>query len=1321
MRHLLKNKWLLGIIMAFGFMFSLTCCGQQVSAYTGQAYYNCINSSGGRGHISSVQWACEVAVNYACCLWIGSSTGTDTTVYVDEGQATAYATYWGMCTGDHDTAAVNVYVEGDNGSIAGTDYAPRGSWGYPRSSSTTINVSQFISGLTPTTYGSEKHYTRNVNIHRCNAEDRTSCAWQESDVTLVMREANRTLRMKAIDTNGASLSYLMPDKTVTVKSGTYASLTASNLISYGYRKVKWGWSTWSGYWWDDTDLTYGRVLDEDLTIYAVYKLDQKTLTMKAIDQDGNSLSRLVADKTATVINGEYASLTASSLTGYTKKWWGTSTSSNTWWSDIGMTYGEYLYNDEVIYAVYERHEFSGRARVFEGDSTSGTTYKDTGFVQSNNTQTLNMNCLNSGCKATFDLMLKTVRGSAAVSYTVYRSQNGGSNVTQSTYPLYYPAMGGTNIQIYRNGRYESAFTETLLPGQTVCYSVNFYPLGSYSNTTTAKVEACAHANPSKFEGLAKVTTPSGAKTLGWRDSSASDTQNVSGCKLSGCTVTFEHNLRRVSGIGSTPYTITRTSNYTSKTGNATLKNETETFSGIANGTGKQEYSESITLVPGQVVCEILSFKPNNDVVNVASNAQIKVCASALGNAQPDDPRDPATMNDDSYSDAFLDMRVKNPEGPNKYRKYQKNVYAKPGQTLSYRATYNPLLQYAYSVISQKFRLNGSGTIYPTNYVNSSSTLGTLYNTYKGSAYGNWNNSFTVKSDTDSFASPYFQNFNYPNGKTDKRITTNQHRVVTSEVGRNLSETAETNLNSNTQTTPGQITFTADGSNNNVGNVYTANRSSQANAYVPYNYDTKLSIEEKPADVVQDVIYAGEEKEIKYEIDVIPKTNPETTDGSDEQKYATIMRDAISKVIIYRGAEKGPSDGWGSGKTDELCNYFGVVHSESTCFYANEKTETLNPSGNLNGDQHNLQLKMQVPDIKAGLQLCVAVASYPSNSGAATNWNDPEGSHKWRISKSRCFTVAKKPLFEIWGGGVYSGGTIKTSVMMKNNLKGIGNIENGVMVFSSWAEQIVNAQGAANGIASGAATGRANNVAGGGTLERASENYCNNRVPLSIANYASQAFNLCTNQSITGMSGISAVITNKQSLVGTLPNEDSQVYTYSAPVTIGLNNAGDKTVIRYNSNSDITLGASSANKGKTHIIKTTGNVTISGNIDYQGGQYNNMSDIPKVIIYGNNINIACGVSVVKAILIAENVMDTCPYTDINAKPNSNRLTVTGAIIANELYFNRTYGAATGVNSKVAAEIVNYDVSTVLWGRAKSDPGNEHKNLTAVYQHEIAPRY
>ena len=314
------------------------------------------------------------------------------------------------------------------------------------------------------------------------------------------------------------------------------------------------------------------------------------------------------------------------------------------------------------------------------------------------------------------------------------------------------------------------------------------------------------------------------------------------------------------------------------------------------------------------------------------------------------------------------------------------------------------------------------------------------------------------------------------------------------------------------------------------------------------------------------------------------------------------------------------------------------------------------------------------------------------------------------------------MFEVWGGGLYSGGTIKTSVMTKNNLKGIGNITGGKMVFSSWVEQIVNAQGIANGIASGAATGRASNVAGGGTLEGGSQNYCNNRVPLSLANYSSHATTgICPNNQVTGRSGISAVISNKESLVGTLPNEDAQVYNYSAPATITLNNSTAKSIIRYNSTSNLTINGSTANTGKTHIIKATGNVVINGNINYQGATYSNMSDIPKVIIYGDNITIACGVSVVKAILIAEKDLDTCPTTDINARQNSRRLTVTGAIITNKLFLNRTYGAATGVNSKEPAEIVNYDVSTVLWGRAKSDPDNEHKNLTAVYQHEIAPRY
>ena len=61
------------------------------------------------------------------------------------------------------------------------------------------------------------------------------------------------------------------------------------------------------------------------------------------------------------------------------------------------------------------------------------------------------------------------------------------------------------------------------------------------------------------------------------------------------------------------------------------------------------------------------------------------------------------------------------------------------------------------------------------------------------------------------------------------------------------------------------------------------------------------------------------------------------------------------------------------------------------------------------------------------------------------------------------------------------------------------------------------------------------------------------------------------------------------------------------------------------------------------------------------------------------------------------------------------------MTDNLLLNRTYGAATGINSKIPAETVNYDVSTILWGRAKVDPNNKHRNLTAVYTHELAPRY
>ena len=76
--------------------------------------------------------------------------------------------------------------------------------------------------------------------------------------------------------------------------------------------------------------------------------------------------------------------------------------------------------------------------------------------------------------------------------------------------------------------------------------------------------------------------------------------------------------------------------------------------------------------------------------------------------------------------------------------------------------------------------------------------------------------------------------------------------------------------------------------------------------------------------------------------------------------------------------------------------------------------------------------------------------------------------------------------------------------------------------------------------------------------------------------------------------------------------------------------------------------------------------------------------------------------------------------INEKINSTQLIIDGTIITDKLIANRTYGAATGTNSIVPAEIINYDSTLYLWGQDRIRAANVWK-LETVYQHELAPRY
>ena len=114
-------------------------------------------------------------------------------------------------------------------------------------------------------------------------------------------------------------------------------------------------------------------------------------------------------------------------------------------------------------------------------------------------------------------------------------------------------------------------------------------------------------------------------------------------------------------------------------------------------------------------------------------------------------------------------------------------------------------------------------------------------------------------------------------------------------------------------------------------------------------------------------------------------------------------------------------------------------------------------------------------------------------------------------------------------------------------------------------------------------------------------------------------------------------------------------------------------------------------------------------------------IPKLIIYAKNIKINCEVTKIDAVLIADDNIDTCAdIEDVNAEGRSKQLTIFGTVITDTLDLKRTYGAATGTNSAVPAEIINYDTSLYLW--ANQNAGlTKSGRITSTYQRELPPRY
>ena len=880
-----------------------------------------------------------------------------------------------------------------------------------------------------------------------------------------------------------------------------------------------------------------------------------------------------------------------------------------------------------------------------------------------------------GHAQTFDY--KTIRDEYTYVYGERYITHSNSNLSHDIYK--------NGVKMYTASKYGSE--SEVLKAYQQAYSV-VYPTSSTPTELPDNVYAFCwwpDMDGSSFQGTSRVmkgdkswnNTPSNERMqpdpLWYPDSKGTkqktaDTLTIQDCDpIDGCLISFRHYLKRTSGDDSTKYTITRNVNGVTSTINGNVEN---------NGVNKDNLIQlhPVTIFPGQKVCETLSFYADGKSDKVSTT----VCAAAV-----------ATRG------AELSVEIRDQKSSAKYQNWRKDyVYAKPTDDVDVKGAYTPRYQDMYGLtLPGKSKTNG--------FQNNGKTIGETFN---ANINPDWNNVFSIRLGEDcrkDIAGGVGSSVKY--GEND----TYSFRITNSSVGKQDVK-AVTNACANAKNTPKQVSLTYSDKNWFAATVdLNVGESNVAEVYVPYNFINETNIAD-----VDGIVYAGEKTSIPYSVTTKLKPNEELNDT-----YATMVDGAGWKLEYCYGA---PNTNCNSvdGASEQKLHYKGgsdnYIYEEETI--SDESTTA----------------RFNIPDVPAGTKVWVRSAVYPKDSGTDKNiradYYDKNNPNSWAYSEWVELTVAKKPSFQVWGGSVYSAGEIDIPIANKTNLAGYGEV---AYTFGSWTELGLVADGLVKGLASGAGLGYARND--GGELwpnytfmsNGVTTNYVgdgnNNYVSNTNLPGGSEGEDFCrmSTLSFANVDCINGSVgnLNKESLSSSANSNKSALIakfndTESAEYTLEQHN---EILDSYN------IGAMEIAKGETKIITVqNGTAKINGNIKYTNDSYTTMAEIPKLIIYAKNIEIDCAVERIDAVLIADGSVNTCNSGDVNLQQNSTQLKINGSVVSDTIDLNRTYGAATGANSIIPAEIVNYDTSLYLWANQRSDITKTGKIMTA-YQHELSPRY
>ena len=524
----------------------------------------------------------------------------------------------------------------------------------------------------------------------------------------------------------------------------------------------------------------------------------------------------------------------------------------------------------------------------------------------------------------------------------------------------------------------------------------------------------------------------------------------------------------------------------------------------------------------------------------------------------------------------------------------------------------------------------------------------------------------------------------------------------------------------------------------------------AEVKVPYNFWNTANAQIRN-NAENRVLYAGETVSLETAEVKIGKRQNTLTQGDQwsEEGYATEVDNGHERLFSFLAGPEGPqwngtndTDAYGFGPTEEgyqiwrmtgdanICD--AVQFKNGRCNILEQRDGTLNELGDMNGSTDRLNMNAgdnvyNVYDEAAGNYYCVAAAVYPFTVRDDKEL-DANGDSAWLISKPSCRKIAKKPNFQVWGAGVFSAGDVSTLTAVKNNIKGVVEWHitqpNQDTRFGSWTEETLTVQGQVSETASGAATGYSGTYTGvspwdGGPVGTATlggwpqgANFCL-RSPLSIANK-----DCPTSVGGFGEESLRATLVADREALNSRFTQSSEANKLEVRSYTGDSNIGN-----------VAVGV-----GETKIIKVAGKATISQNITYPTGPFTKLTDVPKVIVYADSIEIGCDVTRIDAILLAQGTVNTC--NSLSASPTirvneameatnndparQKQLVVNGAIVGGNIVLPRTFGDAAGNNSMAPAELVNYDSSIYLWANRQAE-GASSGQFTESAIRELAPRY